>query len=58
MVSLLIRICNMLKDYRKSIGRRLDINVQIRFDKAKDFELLLLFPVSLPDTQLRDRLDE
>ena len=35
-----IRFCNMLKDYQKSIGRRLDINVQIRLDKAKDFELL------------------
>ncbi len=35
-----IRFCNMLKDYQKNIGRRLDITVQIRLDKAKDAELL------------------
>ncbi|UCH12440.1 MAG: B12-binding domain-containing radical SAM protein [Candidatus Omnitrophota bacterium] len=35
-----IRFCNMLKRYQKSIGRRLDISVQIRLDKAKDPELL------------------
>ncbi len=35
-----IRFCNMLKCYQKSIGRRLDINVQIRLDRAKDAELL------------------
>lgn len=35
-----IRFCNMLKSYQKSIGRRLDITVQIRLDKAKDKELL------------------
>ncbi len=35
-----IRFCNMLKDYQKNIGRRLDIGVQIRLDKAKDSELL------------------
>jgi radical SAM superfamily enzyme YgiQ (UPF0313 family) len=35
-----IRFCNMLRDYQKSIGRRLDIAVQIRLDKAKDPELL------------------
>lgn len=36
-----IRFCNMLRDYQKKIGRRLDITVQIRLDKAKDPELLL-----------------
>ncbi|MBN1354468.1 MAG: B12-binding domain-containing radical SAM protein [Candidatus Omnitrophica bacterium] len=35
-----IRFCNMLKDYQKDIGRRLDLGVQIRLDKAKDPELL------------------
>ena len=35
-----IRFCKMLKDYQKEIGRRLDIGVQIRLDKAKDPELL------------------
>ena len=35
-----IRLCNMLRDYQKNIGRRLDISVQIRLDKAKDSELL------------------
>jgi radical SAM superfamily enzyme YgiQ (UPF0313 family) len=35
-----IRFCDMLKSYQKSIGRRLDIAVQIRLDKAKDTELL------------------
>lgn len=35
-----IRFCNMLRDYQKSIGRRLDLAVQIRLDKAKDPELL------------------
>ena len=35
-----IRFCNMLGSYEKSIGRRLDITVQIRLDKAKDAELL------------------
>ena len=35
-----IRFCYMLRDYQKSIGRRLDITVQIRLDKAKDPELL------------------
>ena len=35
-----IRFCNMLRDYQKSIGRRLEISVQIRLDKAKDPELL------------------
>lgn len=35
-----IRFCNMLRDYQKSISRRLDITVQIRLDKAKDPELL------------------
>ncbi len=35
-----IRFCNILKDYQEKIHRRLDINVQIRLDKAKDHELL------------------
>ncbi len=35
-----IRFCNMLRDYQKNIGRRLDLAVQIRLDKAKDPELL------------------
>lgn len=35
-----IRFCNMLKNYQKEIGRRLNITVQIRLDKAKDTELL------------------
>jgi radical SAM superfamily enzyme YgiQ (UPF0313 family) len=35
-----IRFCNMLKTYQKKIGRRLDLGVQIRWDKAKDHELL------------------
>ena len=35
-----IRFCNMLRDYQKSIGRRLGITVQIRLDKAQDSELL------------------
>ena len=35
-----IRLCNMLADYERRIGRRLDITVQIRLDKARDPELL------------------
>ncbi|MDD5080169.1 MAG: radical SAM protein [Candidatus Omnitrophica bacterium] len=35
-----IRFCNMLRDYQKNTGRRLDITVQIRLDKANDPELL------------------
>jgi len=35
-----IRFCQMLRDYQKNIGRRLDLAVQIRLDKAKDRELL------------------
>ena len=35
-----IRFCNMLRDYQKKIGGRLDLGVQIRWDKAKDHELL------------------
>ncbi len=35
-----IRFCNMLKDYQKNIGKRLDLGVQIRLDKAKDSQLL------------------
>lgn len=35
-----IRFCNMLRDYQGNVGRRLDVTVQIRLDKAKDPELL------------------
>jgi len=35
-----IRFCNMLRDYQKNTGTRMDITVQIRLDKAKDPELL------------------
>ncbi|MFC1592733.1 B12-binding domain-containing radical SAM protein [Candidatus Omnitrophota bacterium] len=35
-----IRFCQMLGDYQKRVGRRLDTTVQIRLDKAKDTELL------------------
>jgi len=35
-----IKFCNMLRDYQARIGKRLDITVQIRLDKAKDPELL------------------
>ena len=35
-----IRFCNMLRDYQKNIGRRLDLGVQIRLDKARDSELI------------------
>ncbi|MFC1667097.1 B12-binding domain-containing radical SAM protein [Candidatus Omnitrophota bacterium] len=35
-----IRFCNMLRDYQKSTGIRLNLTVQIRLDKAKDPELL------------------
>ncbi len=35
-----VRFCRMLKDYQKKTGRRLDLSVQIRLDKAGDSELL------------------
>ena len=35
-----IRFCHMLRDYQRDTGRRLDLVVQIRLDKAKDTELL------------------
>jgi len=35
-----IRFCNMLRDYQRKLGIRLDITAQIRLDKAKDTELL------------------
>ena len=35
-----IKFCNMLRDYQRSINRRLIITVQIRLDKARDTELL------------------
>ena len=36
-----IRFCGMLRDYQENTGRRLDVTVQIRLDKAQDPELLL-----------------
>ncbi|MFH1778165.1 MAG: radical SAM protein [Candidatus Omnitrophota bacterium] len=36
-----LQFCTMLKDYQRSVGRRLDFTVQIRLDKANDPELLL-----------------
>ncbi|MGD0336545.1 MAG: radical SAM protein [Candidatus Omnitrophota bacterium] len=35
-----IRFCQMLRDYQKDIGVRLDLAVQIRLDKSQDPELL------------------
>lgn len=35
-----IRLCTMLTDYQRRIGRRLKLTVQIRLDKARDKELL------------------
>jgi radical SAM superfamily enzyme YgiQ (UPF0313 family) len=35
-----IRLCTMLADYQRRIGRRLRLTVQIRLDKARDKELL------------------
>ena len=35
-----VKFCRMLKDYQRSIGKRLDFTVQIRLDKANDGELL------------------
>jgi len=35
-----VRFCNLLADYQRRIGRRLEATVQIRLDKAKDPELL------------------
>ena len=35
-----LRLCRMLAHYQKAVGRRLDITVQIRLDRAKDTELL------------------
>jgi len=35
-----IQFCYMLRDYQRSIGRRLDFTAQIRLDKARDSELL------------------
>jgi radical SAM superfamily enzyme YgiQ (UPF0313 family) len=35
-----IRLCRMLEDYQRRIGRRLRITVQMRLDKARDQELL------------------
>lgn len=36
-----IRFCNLLRDYQSKAGRKLDITVQIRLDKAKDAQLLM-----------------
>ncbi len=35
-----IRFCHLLRDYQLKVGKRLDLAVQIRLDKAKDEELL------------------
>lgn len=35
-----IRFCRLLKDYQEYMGKRLDLTVQIRLDKANDEELL------------------
>ncbi len=35
-----LRLCRLLADYRKAVGTRLDLTVQIRLDRAKDTELL------------------
>lgn len=35
-----LKLCRMLADYRKAIGAKLRITVQIRLDKGSDFELL------------------
>jgi radical SAM superfamily enzyme YgiQ (UPF0313 family) len=35
-----LRFCALLRDYQRLIGRRLDLAVQIRLDKAGDHELL------------------
>ncbi|MEI8348684.1 MAG: radical SAM protein [Candidatus Omnitrophota bacterium] len=35
-----IRFCHMLEEYQRNTGRRLDLGVQIRLDKANDLELL------------------
>ncbi len=35
-----LRLCAMLKEYQRRIGKRLSLTVQIRLDKAKDPELL------------------
>lgn len=35
-----LRLCNMLAQYQKAVGIRLDITVQIRLDRAKDIEML------------------
>ncbi len=36
-----IRLCNMLEEYQKRIGKTLSFTVQIRLDKAYDNELLI-----------------
>jgi radical SAM superfamily enzyme YgiQ (UPF0313 family) len=35
-----LRLCRMLRDYQRQVGRRFSITVQIRLDKARDAELL------------------
>ncbi|MBN1164586.1 MAG: B12-binding domain-containing radical SAM protein [Candidatus Krumholzibacteriota bacterium] len=35
-----MRLCSLLAEYQKAVGRRLDITVQIRLDRAKDTEML------------------
>jgi len=35
-----LQLCRLLTNYQRKIGRRLDLTVQIRLDKARDHELL------------------
>ncbi len=35
-----LRLCQMLRDYQKRVGKRFSITVQIRLDRARDAELL------------------
>jgi len=35
-----LRLCGMLRDYQKRVGKRFSITVQIRLDKARDTEML------------------
>lgn len=35
-----LRLCEMLKEYQRTVRTRLDLTVQIRLDKARDAELL------------------
>ncbi|MBF0384722.1 MAG: B12-binding domain-containing radical SAM protein [Candidatus Omnitrophica bacterium] len=35
-----IHLCKLLRDYQRDVGRRIDLTVQIRLDKAVDSEML------------------